>query len=191
MSLLAGFYSPSETVKNIYSLVLTKLFYPKARLIRRPFYLRGNKKGLVYSEGFTTGYRARFEIFGDGKILIGKNCKMGDNVHIAASKGVTFGEDCLLASNIYISDTNHGDGTESPLTPPDDRPLSSAPVKIGSCVWVGEGACILAGATVGDGCILGAHSVVKGEIPPYSVAVGAPARVVKTYNFETNLWEKI
>ena len=46
------------------------------------------------------------------------------------------------------------------------------------------------GAKIGDGCIIGAHSVVKGEIPAYSMAVGSPARVVKRYNFEKKIWER-
>ena len=183
-------YSFSELVKNAYSLLLTKLFYAPARLIRRPVYIRG-RKGMAFGEGFTTGYRCRFELFGQGITLrIGKNCKIGDNVHIAASENVTIGDDCLFASNVYISDTNHGTGTEHPMTPPDSRPLTSAPVTIGSCVWLGEGVAVLPGAKIGNGCIIGAHAVVKGEIPPYTVAVGAPAKPVKQYNFNTNTWER-
>jgi lipopolysaccharide O-acetyltransferase len=81
--------------------------------------------------------------------------------------------------------------TEEPLSIPDERKLYANPVSIGNCVWLGEGVAVLSGAKIGDGCIIGAHSVVKGEIPPYSVAVGAPARVVKKYNFETKNWEKV
>ena len=186
---MANFYSPSETVKNLYSLIITKLFYPRARLIRRPFYLRGNKKALNYGVGFTTGYRNRIEIFEEGKISVGNNCKFGDNVHIVCSKNVNFGEDCLLASNIFISDTNHGNMTEHPITPPDTRELSSKPISIGKSVWIGEGVCVLPGSEIGDGCILGAHSVVKGKIPPYTVVVGAPAKPVKQYCFESNQWK--
>ena len=184
-------YSPSEFVKNCWSLLATKLFFRPARLIRRPVYIRG-RKGMEFGTGFTTGYRCRFEMFNPDRVTlhIGENCKIGDNVHIVASENVTIGNDCLLASHIFISDTNHGDGTEAPMTPPDQRPLTSAPVSIGSCVWIGEGAAVLPGAKIGDGCIIGAHAVVKGEIPAYTVAVGAPARVVKKYNFEKNVWEK-
>lgn len=114
-----GYYSFSEQLKNAYSLVMTKLFYPSARLIRRPVYIRG-RKGMSFGPGFTTGYRCRFELFGSGITLhIGKNCKLGDNVHIAASEQVTIGDDCLLASFIFISDTNHGTGNDDPMTPPD------------------------------------------------------------------------
>ncbi len=180
-------YSFSETVKNAYSLVLTKILFPKARLIRRPVYLRG-KKGLSYGEGFTTGYRCRIELFGQGSLIIGKDCKMGDQVHIVASESVKIGNHCLIASNVFISDTNHGDGTEDPMTPPDQRKLCAAPVSIGSCVWIGEGVEVLTVAKIGDGCIVGAHAVVKGEIPPYTVAAGAPAKVVKKYCSETKQW---
>lgn len=190
---MSNTYSPSEFIKNCWSLLCTKLFFRPARLIRRPVYIRG-KKGMCYGTGFTTGYRCRFELFGweNGvKLTIGKNCKIGDNVHMAASESVTIGNDCLFASNVYISDTNHGDGTEAPMTPPDSRKLTSDRVSIGNCVWLGEGVAVLPGAKIGDGCIIGAHAVVKGEIAPYSIAVGAPARVVKRYNFEKKVWEKI
>lgn len=185
-------YSPSEFIKNCWSLLCTKLFFRPARLIRRPVYIRG-RKGMAFGEGFTTGYRCRFELFGwqDGvKLTLGKNCKLGDNVHIVASKQVTIGDDCLMASHIFISDTNHGGENDLPTTPPDSRELSSQPVSIGNCVWIGEGVCVLPGAKIGDGCIIGAHAVVKGEIPSYTVVVGAPAKPVKKYNFEKKMWER-
>ena len=183
-------YSFSELVKNAYALALTKLFYPSARLIRRPVYIRG-RKGMEFGPGFTTGYGCRLEMMGSGVTLhIGKNCKMGDRVHITASESVTIGDDCLFASHIFISDTNHGTLQDDPTTPPDSRVLTADPVAIGKNVWLGEGVAVLPGAKIGDGCIVGAHAVVKGEIPPYTVAVGAPAKPVKKYNFETNTWER-
>lgn len=185
-------YSPSEMIKNGWSLLCTRLFFRPARLVRRPVYIRG-RKGMTFGAGFTTGYRCRFEVFAPEngvKLTIGNHCKMGDNVHIVASESVVMGDDCLLASHVFISDTNHGDGTQAPMTPPDSLPLTAAPVSIGSCVWIGEGAAVLPGARIGDGCIIGAHAVVKGEIPAYTVAAGAPARPVKRYNFETKTWER-
>jgi len=183
-------YSPSETLKNIWSLLYTKLFFRPARLVRRPIYIR-NRKAMTFGKGFTTGYHCRFDLFGNDTTLhIGKNCKIGDRVHIVASENVTIGDDCLMASHIFISDTNHGSNQDSPLTPPDNRPLSSCPVTIGDRVWLGESVCVLPGARIGDGCIIGAHAVVKGCIPPNSMAVGAPAKVVKIYNFENHQWER-
>lgn len=186
-------YSPSEILKNAWSLVCTRLFFPGARLIRRPVYLRG-KRGFSFGPGFTTGYRCRIEVFNprEGvKLRLGKNCKLGDNVHLVASQRVTLGDDCLLASHIFISDTNHGTVDSDPRISPDARELTTAPVEIGSRVWLGEGVCVLPGARIGDGCIIGAHSVVTGEIPANCVAVGAPARVVRRYNFQTMKMERV
>lgn len=183
-------YSPSEFMKNCWSLLCTKLFFRPARLVRRPVYIRG-RKGMEFGPGFTTGYGCRIELFDveQGiKLHIGKNCKLGDRVHLAASQQVIVGDDCLMASHVFISDTNHGTLLDNPTTPPDSRPLTSKPVSIGNQVWIGEGVCILAGATIGDGCILGAHAVVKGDIPPYTIAVGAPAKPVKRYDFGTDSW---
>lgn len=58
-------------------------------------------------------------------------------------------------------------------------------------VWLGELVCIMPGVTVGKGSIVGAHSVVTHDIPPYSIAVGSPAKVIKQYNFSTKIWEAI
>ncbi|MBQ8880995.1 MAG: acetyltransferase [Oscillospiraceae bacterium] len=187
---MANRYSPSEFIKNCWSLFCTKLFFRPARLVRRPVYIRG-KKGMTFGPGFTTGYRCRFEMLGNSPALkLGSNCKLGDAVHIVASEAVSIGDDCLFASHIFISDTNHGTLQDDPMTPPDSRVLTCQPVSIGHRVWLGEGAAVLPGAKIGDGCIIGAHAVVKGEIPPYTIAVGSPAKPVKKYNFATRIWER-
>ena len=58
-------------------------------------------------------------------------------------------------------------------------------------VWLGEFVSVLPGVKIGEGSIVGTMSVVNKDIPPYSISVGSPARVVKKYNFDTNKWEKI
>ena len=186
---MANVYSPSEFIKTCWSTLCTRLFNRPARLIRRPVYIRG-RKGMSFGPGFTTGYGCRFEMFGEGPVLqIGTDCKLGDYVHITASQSVNVGDGCLFASNIFISDTNHGNLQDDPTTPPDSRPLTAIPVAIGKNVWLGEGVAVLPGASIGDGCIIGAHAVVKGNIPPYTMAVGTPAKPVKRYNFESKVWE--
>lgn len=191
-------YSFAEKVKTGYALVLTKLFYPKARLIRRPFYCRG-KAFLRYGAGFTTGYGCRFDL-GDalgakGILLdIGENCKMGDYNHIVASEKVTIGKNCLMASKIFISDTSHGnyqnDLQDDPMAmAPDDRTLHTKPVLIGDNVWIGENVCILAGVTIGDGCIIGANCVVSKSVPAGSIVAGIPGKVIKSWDSELKRWE--
>ncbi len=128
------------------------------------------------------------------EIRIGANVIVNDDVHIAAIKRVSIGDDSLIASRVFISDHLHGRyGTSgdasSPLVAPRLREVTGAgPVTIGRNVWIGEMVAILPGVTVGDGCVIGAGSVVTHDIPPASIAVGVPARVIKTFDFEKEAW---
>lgn len=193
-------YSLSETISTAYALVCTKLFYNGARLIRRPFYCRG-KSRLQFAEGLTTGYHCRFDLLGEEddnsiKLIIGKNCKLGDNVHIVANEKVIIGDNCLMASKIFISDTSHGEYSNkiiysSPDIPPDERPFYVKPVVIGNNVWIGENVCILLGVTIGNGCIIGANSVVNRDIPDNCIVAGVPAKIIKKWNPELKRWLEI
>lgn len=190
-------YSIGETFSNIISLIYTKMFYKGARLIRRPIFVR-SKKLLQYGEGFTTGYNCRFEMFDGGKghakkLNIGKNCKVGDYVHIAAGESVRIGDNVLMGSKILITDLNHGNYSEmcinsAPHIPPDSRPIHTEAVSIGNNVWLGDNVCILPGVTIGDGCIIGANAVVNKDIDSNCIAAGSPARVVKKYYEESKTW---
>ena len=186
-------YSISEFISTTFALICTKLVYKNARLIRRPIYMRG-KSSISYGEGLTTGHACRFDLPGGNKktLIIGKNCEIGDNVHIVAHEKVIIGDNCLMASKIFISDTNHGDyagkNQSSPNTPPNERNLTTKPVSIGNNVWIGENVCILPGVRVGSGCIIGANSVVTKDIPDNCIAVGAPARIVKKYDNIKGVW---
>lgn len=186
-------HSPTDIIGMGVSFIRTKLFYSRAQLIRRPFHLRGKKSNLQLSEGFTTGRNCRFELYEDGIISFGANCHIGDNVHIASSGRVDIGDNALFASKIYISDTSHGsygkDG-DSPDTPPDDRPLVHSSVKIGKNVWLGENVVVLAGVTIGDGCIIGANATVSKDIPADCIAVGSPAHPIKQYDRNKGEWVK-
>lgn len=187
-------YSISDILRMGYSFVLTKLFFPGARLVRRPISIRG-KRGLDYGRGFTTGRGCRIETFEDGRITLGENCLIGDYVHIAAAESVSLGNNCLLASKIFISDLSHGvygdsDEQSNPLDPPKDRPLHANPVYIGDNVWIGEGVSVLGGVSIGEGSIIGANSVVTKSIPANSIACGAPAKVIKTYDEDLKEWKR-
>ena len=76
----------------------------------------------------------------------------------------------------------------SPIVPPMIRELYAKPVNIGSDVWIGEKVSILPGVTIGDGSIIGAGSVVTKDIPSFTIAVGSPAVVIRSYNFKTKKW---
>lgn len=197
MYIIDNFYTLSEVARMVHATACTRLFYPGALLIRRPFYLRG-KPRVHFGEGFTTGYSCRIEAFGDGprdravKISFGRNCHLGDNVHIAAVEGVTIGDNLLTASKVFISDSSHGGfagpDASDPETDPSSRPLVASPVRIGNNVWIGENACVLKGVSIGDGAVIGANAVVTRDVPAGCVAAGVPARVIRRYSKEDGQW---
>lgn len=179
--------------------VITFFVFSDSRLIRIPFFVRG--RGLInFGRGLTTGVGCRFDAFLSGvdseiKLSFGNNVQVNDYVHIAAIEKVVIGDNVLVASKVFISDHNHGCylGVEQsdPLTPPVERPIVSSPVIIEDNVWIGEFVSILPGVTVGKGSIIGANSVVSRNIPPYSIAVGSPAKVIKRYDFVCKQWIKV
>jgi len=171
-------------------------FKSKIRLIRRPVYIRG-KKYIKIGNNFTSGVGLRLDAFprqSGNCIIIGNNVEINDYVHIGAIKSVVIGNDVLVASKVFISDHNHGSygklgKHDNPLTTiPRDRELSYSPVLIQDSVWIGESVTILPGVTIGTGSIIGCMSVVTHDIPAFSVAAGIPARVIKSYNFDTSEW---
>ena len=110
-----------------------------------------------------------------GNIEIGDDVLVSEGCVIAAMAGVRIGADTQIAEYVTTRDQDHN------LAP---RPIrtsgfTSAPVTIGRDVWLGAKASVLRGATIGDGAVIGAHAVVRGDIPAFSLAVGVPARVVR------------
>lgn len=115
-------------------------------------------------------------------IVIGRNCHFGYNNHITATNNITIGDNLLTGKWVTITDNSHGEMTmEEMELDPLKRPISSkGPVTIGNNVWIGDKATILPNVSIGDGAIIAANSVVTKDIPPFSVAAGNPARIIKT-----------
>lgn len=190
---MSNSYSPSEFLRNVYYLVMTKLTMRKARFIRRPIFIRG-RKSLSGCLGLTTGRFCRFDLEGNRPTLfIGENCEMGDMTHIVAHEKVEIGNNVLIASKCFISDTSHGnykdDGQDNPSIPPNQRNMVTKPVTIGSNVWIGENVIILPGSNICDGCVIGANSVINRKIPPNSMVVGI-GKIIKVWDDNTNEWKR-
>jgi acetyltransferase-like isoleucine patch superfamily enzyme len=128
-------------------------------------------------------------------LTIGVGVEINDYVHIAAVEQVVIGENVLIASKVFISDHNHGsysdDHHSSPDQPPSQRKIFSKAVIIEDNVWLGEFVSVLQGVRIGKGSIIGSMSVVTSNIPPNSIAVGVPAKVIKQYNYSKKIWEKV
>jgi lipopolysaccharide O-acetyltransferase len=95
---------------------------------------------------------------------------------ISAAESVVIEDDVVIASHSTVIDSDHTYAADVPNVL--FNPVAPAPVRIGQGTWIGERVAVLRGATIGRFCVIGSNSVVRGEIPDYSVAVGAPARVV-------------
>ncbi|MBE5850459.1 MAG: acyltransferase [Lachnospiraceae bacterium] len=72
-----------------------------------------------------------------------------------------------------------------------EQPFSTGKVIIRDGCWLGSRVSVLAGVTIGKRCIIGTNSVVTNDIPPFSIAAGIPARVIKRWNFETHKWDRV
>jgi len=124
---------------------------------------------------------------GVGPVIIGDRTKIGLSNTIIGP--VTIGNDIRLAQNITLSGLNHN--YEDVSMPIHVQGVSTAPIVIEDETWIGANVVVVAGVTIGKHSIVAAGSIVTKDIPPYSVAVGNPARVLKKYNPETKIWEKV
>jgi acetyltransferase-like isoleucine patch superfamily enzyme len=115
----------------------------------------------------------------------GERIEIGARAHVGAHcslwagdrSRIVLGEDALLGPEVYITTANYGTAPGRPIM---TQPREEADVIIGRDVWLGARVIVLAGVTISDGCVVGAGSVVTSSLPPNSIAVGAPARVVGT-----------
>lgn len=107
-------------------------------------------------------------------ITIGKNVFINSGCRFQDQGGITIGDNALIGHNVVIATLNHD------MNPEKRGSLIPSPVKIGSRVWIGAGAIILPGVTIGDNAVIGAGSVVTKDIPENTVAVGSPARVIRS-----------
>ena len=111
-------------------------------------------------------------------VRIGDRCLIGRGSGIVGHFSIDIGDDVWTGHHIYITDQNHGyDNVDVPIS---QQSMPEKPVRIGSGSWLGHGTVVLPGADIGEHVVIGANSVVAGRIPSFSVAVGAPARVVKS-----------
>lgn len=120
--------------------------------------------GLVVGEGAAL-YAPILDIGPNGRIEIGARALIS-SARLIADTDMVIGELTMIAWGAILMDCRRGSGRARPIT-------------IGRNVWIGFEACILPGVTIGEGSVVGARAVVSEDLPPFSVAVGNPARVVR------------
>ena len=108
---------------------------------------------------------------------VGDKCVFGRDNTVNCFLDVEFGEGTIVADWVYICDFDHV--TDDVHIPIKDQGIVKSPVRIGPDVWIGAKASVLRGTTVGRGCVIAAHAVVRGDVPEYSIVGGIPARVLK------------
>ena len=124
---------------------------------------------------------------GSGDVLLGDRVRVGIGSVVIGP--VKMGSGSGLGQHVFVSGFNHGysDGNKNSS----EQALDIRPTVIEDEAHVGANSVVLAGVTIGRNCQVGAGSVVTKDIPPYSVAVGNPARVIKQFNHLTGEWERV
>jgi acetyltransferase-like isoleucine patch superfamily enzyme len=113
----------------------------------------------------------------DPVVSIGDRCLIGKGSGIVGHLEIRIGDDVWTGHHVYITDQNHGyERLDLPIS---KQVMEERPVTIGDGSWLGHGTVILPGATIGRHVVVGANSVVTGDLPDDCVAAGAPARVIK------------
>jgi len=126
------------------------------------------------------------------RLIIGKRVRFANGfAHVTASfDTIEIEDDCLFAAFVLIINGNHGyKDIETPIKYQES--YSTGPILIRAGSWIGRGACIMGGVTIGKNSVVGANSVVTESVPDYCLAAGNPAKVIKKYNFESKTWEKV
>ena len=116
------------------------------------------------------------------RISIGGGSFLNMGVMVAAVERVTIGAHCMLANGCFVTDGNHR--FDDPVKPvPWQGFTTKGPTTLGDNVWCGANVVVTSGVTIGERCVIGANSVVTTDLPPFSIAAGAPARVLKTITY--------
>ncbi|MGD9975905.1 MAG: DapH/DapD/GlmU-related protein [Desulfatirhabdiaceae bacterium] len=125
----------------------------------------------------TSDRKVRFSVWADapgtGKIAVGNFCLISPGVRISSAQEILIGDNCMIASNAYITDSDWHDIHDRVGTG------ASAPVRLGNNVWIGDSAIVCKGVSIGDNSIIGAGAVVTRSIVANVIAAGNPAQTIR------------
>ncbi len=119
---------------------------------------------------------------GQARVRIGAGSFLNLGVMVAAVELVEIGEHCMFANGCFVTDGDHRfDDPDKPV--PWQGFSTKGPTRVGANTWCGANVVITSGVTVGERCVIGANSVVTEDLPAYSIAAGAPARVLRKIEY--------
>ena len=182
-------------IKNIVKRILGWLRAKRFGVVAGQGVYIGNNVHIVNGRNMTIGrnvsIRPNCDLFAGQKFKIGDNCDIGIRNRIAGD--VIIEESVLFGPDNYISSTDHcyedinrlvmEQGAYSPHRNGHEEIL------IGKGSWIGTHCAIIGDVHIGEHCIIGANSVITKDIPSFCVVIGAPAKIIKKYNFEKEEWE--
>lgn len=189
--LLHPFRVMKELIHRIPAFFVIKKI-PLDSVIRYPFQIRGGKN-IYVGHGVTINKYSWFDALpvtgcDSVELRFGDNVRMNFNNHIIASHRIVIGNNVNMGNAVYIADNSHE--YEDITIAPRYQPVKQLhDVIIGDDTWIGERAIIL-GARIGKHCVIGSQSIVNRDIPDYCVVVGAPAKIIKRYDFDLKQWRK-
>ena len=153
-----------------------------------PRYISVAEKVVIWHNCRIEGVKRYNSITYQPLIELKKGVKIQQNCHITCCNSIVIDSNTCISAGVTITDINHPYlNIDIPVEMQD---LEVSSVYIGSDSKIYNGAVVLPGVNIGKHCVIGANSVVTKDIPDYCVAVGAPAIIVKRYNFSSKQWEK-
>jgi len=157
--------------------------------IGKPVFI-GNFKKIFIAKRVRIFPGIRMECIGqNSKIIIKENVSIGHNLHLTAGCILEIGANSTISANVLITDISHEyQEIDKHIM---EQSLIIRKTLIGENCFIGYGAVLDAGTILGKQCIVGSNAVLKGEYADYSVIAGIPAKVIKHYNHETKVWEKV
>lgn len=173
--------------QNLYFPLIFKKFGGKSFI--ESFEILTNPSKISIGKNVFIKSGARLESLG-GSIEIGNGCQFEKDISITCVRSIRIGEGSLFGRNVLIVDHSHNidDLSVSPVKSGVNNVQS---VEVGKNTWIGANVVIVPGASIGEGSVVAANSLVNKSFPPFTMIAGAPAKAVKKYNQSKKTWEKL
>ena len=180
-----GFQRRASMIRSRIVYTAAMKHFGKGSAIRRPLIVQGPEWISIGERTFIRDFARLEAIRAPGApepvLSIGSDVLAEEDLHVTCTRSVVIEDQVLISARAYISDTSHalpsGDGNVVTTVIPGEA------VRIGSGTMIGIGVSVLPGVSIGRHCVIGANSVVTDDIPPFSIAAGVPAKVIRQITY--------